>query len=261
LENISENSSDITKNNDLLSIFNLFKIFGLYGLLLPILFGLFGIFYLAKNKKYQMLSPLFVILPSFFYIVSPQITPEHPWMLRRFTFTILPIFIIYSIILIKSLYSKKRVILGLAITLFIIAFNLPSFTKYLTFIPNQGLLSETQQLSQKFSQKDLVLVDQLSSGNNFEMIADPLNSIFNKNAVYFFNYQDLTKINREKYDKIYLITPEFNVNYYKETSLGKKMIFVENYSLSSDTLASTSLYILPQKERHVISGSIFEIIK
>ncbi|MFA6183625.1 MAG: hypothetical protein WC682_00815 [Parcubacteria group bacterium] len=261
LENISENSSDVVKNNSLLLIFNLFKIFGLYGILMPILFGLAGIFYLAKKKKYQILTPLFIVFPSFFYIISPQITIEHPWMLRRFTFSILPLFIIYSLFLINSLYAKKRVIPGIIITLIIVAFNLPSFTKYLTFVPNKELLEGTRQINQNFSAQDLILVDQTASGNNFEMIADTLGSIFNKNAVYFFNPQDLAKIDKEKYNKVFLITPQSNIDYYKKTVLGENMLFIKEYSLSSDVLTSDNSYTLPQKETRVVNGSIFEIIK
>lgn len=261
LQNISESSSDISKNNSLMTIFSLFKIFGLYGMLAPILFGLVGIFYIAKEKKYIQLVPLFIVLPSFFYILSPQITMEHPWMLRRFAFSILPVFIIYSIILINKFYEKKYAFIGILTVSIITFFNLPSFNYYLTFIPNKGLLKETGNISQNFSDKDLILIDQLSSGNNFEMIADPMNSIFKKNASFFFNPDDLYKIDKHKYEKIYLITPNSNVSYYRRTTLGNKMKFVKNYSLPSVTLTATKPYSFPEKNSRIIEGSIFELEK
>lgn len=261
LDNINENASDVNKNNSLFAIFDLFKIFTIYGIATPILFGIIGIFYLIKTKKYNALIPLFIILPSLFYILSPQITPDHPWMLRRFTFSILPAFILYSIILIINFSKKKNIIWGIIIFLIIISFNLKPLTKYLTFIPGKNLLSETQLLSQNFSDKDLILVDQLASGDNFEMIADPLNSIFNKNAVYFFNPQDLRRINTQKYDKIYLITPESKVEYYKKTELGSNMIFIKNYSLSSAEIGTEKSHTLSQRKERTVNGSIFEIIK
>ena len=261
LENISENSSDIAKNNSLLTIFNLFKIFGLYGILAPFIFGIVGIFYLTKKKKYTQLIPLFVIFPSFFYILSPQITFEHPWMLRRFSFSILPIFIIYSSILINRAYHKKNILLGALITIIIISSNLPSFSRYLTFIPNENLFEETEKISQNFSAKDLVLVDQMASGDNFEMLAEPLTSIFGKNAVYFFNVSDLNKIDKSQYEKIYLVIPQNKEAYYRSTSLKDKLVFVQDYSIQFNTLASVKKsFSLPAKEVKITKGIIFEII-
>lgn len=261
LENISENNLDVAKNNSLLTILNLFKIFGLYGLLLPIIIGLMGIFYLAKTKKYKSLIPLFIIFPSFFYILSPQITMEHPWMLRRFTFSILPTFIIYSVILISKTYYKKNIILGSVITLIIISFNYQSFNRYLTFMPEKNLLQETEELGQNFSGQDLVLIDQLASGDNFAMIADPMSSIFGKNAAYFFNIDDLHKIDKSKYNKIYLIIPENKENYYKGTYLKDKMTFIKEYSIEFDTLRlEKKSFSLPAKEVKITKGKIFQIM-
>lgn len=261
LENINENNLDVARNNSLLTIFNLFKIFGLYGLLLPIIIGLMGVFYLAKTKEYKSLIPLFIIFPSFFYILSPQITMEHPWMLRRFTFSILPVFIIYSVLLTSKAYYKKNITLGLVITLIIISFNYQSFNKYLTFVPEKNLLRETEEIGQSFSDQDLVLIDQLASGDNFAMIADLMSSVFGKNAVYFFNIDDLLKIDKSKYEKIYLIIPENKENYYRGTYLKDKMIFIKEYSIEFDTLhLERKSFSLPSKEIKITKGKIFQII-
>lgn len=261
LDNLTENSSDVTKNNSLLTILTLFKFFGIYGILAPILIGVWGIFYLTKTKQYFKLIPLAIVFPSLFYILSPQITFEHPWMLRRFTFSVLPLFILYSLILINKYYRDKKIFLGIFLTLIIIASNMPAFVKYLTFIPNENLFQETQKISQNFSNKDLVLLDQLSSGNSFEMIADPLNSIFGKNAVYLFNVADLMRIDKTKYEKIYLIIPKSKESYYQETYLKNKMFFVQNYSIKFNTLQlNKDNPRLPNKETKTTEGIIFEII-
>lgn len=261
LENIKENATDINRNNGLLSILTLFKILGLYGLLTPIILGLGGVFYSIKQKNYTQLIPLAIAFPALFYLISPQITPEHPWMLRRFVFAVLPLFILYSIILINNFTKKKNIIWGILITIIILFFNLRPFINYLNFVPNKDLLKDTRELSQSFSNKDLVLVDQLASGDKYEMIADPLNSIFNKNAVYFFNYQDLDKIDLSKYEKTYLIIPESKVEHYQRTPLISKMLFIKNYELHSSALLSNNKTDLPQKEAFVTRGSIYEIIK
>lgn len=258
LENIHETPNDLNTGNNLTAIFNLFKIFGVYGIIAPLFFGTLGILYLIKNKHYNKLIPLLIILPSLFYILSPQITPEHPWMLRRFTFSILPAFIFYSIILINEFLRKKDKAPGILILIIIASLNLNIFIRYITFIPGENLIQETQSLSQNFSNKDLILVDQLASGDKFEMIADPLNSVFDKNAVYFFNPQDLAKIDKTKYERIYLIVPDSKIDYYEKTSLWKDMFFIKNYSLNSTKL---SLDTLPKKEKLITNGSIFEIIQ
>ena len=261
LDNLQENSQDLSGDNSLLSIVNLFKILGLYGILTPIIFGIAGIFYLVKKKKYTELIPLFIIFPALFYLLSPQITPEHPWMLRRFVFAILPLFIFYSIILVSNFSKKKNIIWGILIFIVILFFNLRSFVNYLQFVPGNNLLEGTAELSQNFSDKDLLLVDQLTSGDKYEMIADPLSSIFDKNAVYFFNYHDLEKIDTGKYERIYLIIPEEKIEYYQKTPLAESMVFIKKYSLRSDSLILNDTFDFPKKETRLSEGSIFEIIR
>lgn len=260
LENINGNPNSLRENNSLLSMLNLFKIFNLYGLFVLMIFGVGGLFYLIKNKHYQALLPLFVILPSIIYILSPQITPEHPWMLRRFTFSLLPAFIIYSIILIYALLKKQKTTLAIIIFSVIILFNLPAFINYVTFVPDKNLFSATQGLSQKFSNQDLVLVDQLASGDNFEMIADPLNSIFGKKAVYFFNPHDLKKIDTQQYEKIYLIIPRSKETYYRDFFNADELFFIQTYTLNFERLKTNKEISFPAKETLTTEGIIFQII-
>jgi len=261
LSNFTQSASDdITASNNLLSILNLFKIFWIYGLLIPLILGATCIAYFIKKKNFSDLIPFLIILPSLLYIINPQITPDHPWMLRRFAFSVIPAFTLYSLLLIELLLKKKRFISsGLAFS-FLIFFSAIPFFKFLTFIPGENLFEETKKLSQNFSAQDLALVDQLASGDKYSMLADPLNSVFSKNAVYFFNPQDLSKIDLTKYERVYLIAPAAKENYYHQTLGKEKLNLVQNYSITSNTLQSDSPFNLPQKGTRAIDGKIFEIL-
>ncbi len=261
LENIQENAKDLNKSNSLLSIVDLFKVLNLYGILAPIFFGLGGIFYFLKQKKYLPLLPLFIVLPALIYLISPQITPEHPWMLRRFSFAILPLFLLYSLLPLGHLSGKKKFIWGAIVFPVILFFNFKPFVNYLTFIPTKNLFADTQILSQKFSPTDLILVDQLATGDKYEMMADPLNSIFGKNAVYFFNHQDLEKINTTQYSRIYLLAPTDKQEYYQKIFSKESLVLIDKYEVKSDRLISEkSPSALPRRETQIVQGLIFQIL-
>ena len=252
-----------SENSFFSSAFNLLQIFVLYGILLPLLFGLIQIFYLLKNKKFQQLIPFLIVTPIFIYLFNPQITPDHPWMLRRFVFAILPASFLYSTLFVNNLLRKNYKVVAGFITFLILVFNLYPFVKYLTFRPGESLLSTTQKISQNFSAQDLILIDRMVTGDNWQMIADPMNSLFHKNAVYFFNPNDFAKIDTEKYAKIYLITPTEKIDYYKHSIFGNKLIPLKNYSIKLTILNNNGIknISLPNKRTLLTTGTIFEIQK
>lgn len=264
----------------------------IYGVLPFIILGLAGIVYLLSKRKWPELIPFFIVLPSFWYLLDSNISSDHPWMLRRFVFSLLPVFIFYTVILlakwmgkreniqenefpetitkkntyqIKSiLKEQKSLLLGLtaAIILFL---NLPAFLKYSFFSENKGLLGETGVLSQNFSNNDLVLVDRRASGDGWAMLAGPLNFLYGKNAVYFFNSSDLEKIDLTKFAKIFLISPDENVNFYKNGLLAERMVFFKDYLFETERLDISTQkkfpVFLPDKKTEGVHGKIFEITK
>lgn len=260
---LSENSASL---NSTASTGNLFKIFTLYGLTAPLTLGLFSAIYFLKKRNYQKLIPLFIVLPSFIYIFSPQITPDHPWMLRRFVFAILPVSILYASILLSDISQNKKnyrkaiyykIILVVAILL-----NLPALAYFFSYIPSKNLINETMEISQKFTKNDLILVDQTVSGDGQQMIGSPMNFLFERNAVYFFNPDDLRGIAKDNYDKIYLIAPQEKVEYYKKSSLGSKMTPFDKYSIKTNRLVKKpGVVSFPEKKSITLTGEIFEIKK
>lgn len=246
------------------------KVYSLYGIIGFLFLGIGGIAYFFKKKRFDLLIPFFVVLPSFIYLIDPHISSDHPWMLRRFVFSILPAFILYTVLFIAFQQKEKtssatgKFILKAAVTVLLIA-NLPSFLKYLAFSENKGLLAQTEKISRNFSENDLILVDQLASGDGWSMIGAPMNFLYGKNAAYFFNPLDLEKTNAKKFDKIYLIVPDENIGFYQHGPLEKRLRYFRDYSLETVRLEKTEnsqgRVNFPAKKTVQIKGKIFEITK
>ncbi len=241
----------------------LLKIFYYYNILPFLLIGALGIFYFIWKKRYDILVPFFIVLPIFIYLVHPGISLDHPWMLRRFSFAIIPLGIFYTALIIDRLFSKKIYFFSLAFIL-IIAGNLFFSMPYWNFSENKNLLAQTKSLSENFGNNDLVLVDRLASGDGWSMIAGPLNFLYGKQAVYFFNPDDLNKIDLKKFDNVYFIIPEQSLPLYEKFGLLEKLIPQKDYILRRSYLDTTELEksagifsSLPLKSESETKGKIY----
>jgi len=188
---------------------HLARVFFSYNIVLYLIFGLTGIFWLFKNtkKNWPRLEyiPLLITFPAFFYLLSPQISLDDPWLLRRFVFAVFPVLIFYSIYLLDRFFYHK-----IFLHIILVALILGNFVISWRFLPvseNKGLLPQIEKISQKFGPEDLVLVDRMATGSGFSLMSEPMASLFGKNAVYFFNADDLKLIDRAKYKNIYLAVP------------------------------------------------------
>ncbi|EKD46950.1 MAG: hypothetical protein ACD_67C00003G0002 [uncultured bacterium] len=261
--------------NNILPDFYTVKIFYLYGLLGFFIIGAIGVITTFWKKEFYKLMPLLVVAPTFFYFFSSQITPDHPWMLRRFMFSLLPVAIFYSGLLLgqwlekKSDSEKSGVLLRFSsgvIVVVLIAMNLPAFSKYLTFSENKGLLEQTQALSEQFSDNDLILIDREASGDGWSMISGPMNFLHGKNAIYFFNTQDLSKLDLNKFENVYLIVSNEKVQYYLNSTISSRLTEIKDYNLNSTKLdikpaSALQKMSLPEKKEFAIHGKIFKVSK
>jgi len=150
-----------------------------------------GIIFFLKNKKYELLTIAFISLPVLIYLINPSISSDHPWMLRRFVFVVLPMAILYSVLFLDKFFSRK--IFTSIILFLLLVMNLIVFIPYISRADNENLLSETQSLSHNFTNADLVLVDRDASGSGWSMVTGPMSFLYGKQAVYFFNPSDLAK--------------------------------------------------------------------
>ena len=244
----------------------LFDIFSLYSILPFLIIGTIGLSYFLLKKNYAILVPAFIILPTFIYLTHPGISLDHPWMLRRFAFTIIPGAIFYSILVIDRLFTKK--IYFFTLIFILIGTNLLVAWPYFNFKENADLSIETKTLSENFSSTDLVLVDRLASGDGWSMIGAPMNFLFGKNAVYFFNPQDLAKIDTKKFSNVYLIIPNASLAFYQKDNFLNRFSAQKNYALTRAFLATfdpeevpDAPLSLPQKTENTTNGKIYLLNK
>lgn len=257
--------NELNKNFFTVFLHNL-KVFYIYGIIPLTVLAIIGIVKFFKEKQWLILVPFFIVLPSLWYIISPHVSPDHPWMLRRFTFSIFPLFIFYSILFVcywRKENARRGKALVATIVLILIVSNIYPFLNYSFRSENIGLARETYELSKNFSSNDLVLIDREASGDGWSMISGPMNFLFNENAVYFFNPDDLAKINRDKFSKVFLIVSDDNVSFYEDSSMGNNLIDYKDYSISTSRLEKKTKddnsFLPPKFEKIEVTGKIFEI--
>jgi len=245
---------------------NVIKVFFIYALSNYLLVGSIAIVYFIAKKKHELLIPFFIVAPTFIYIFDPNISGDHPWMLRRFLFSVIPACIIYTVLFLDRFFSKKIIVYAAAAIL--LANNLLVFVVLANYIPHQELLAGTQEISRNFKNTDLVLVDRLASGDGWSMVSGPLNFLYGKQAVYFFNPADLDKIDRTKFTDIYFIIPYTNLDFYQSSEILEKIDLVKTYNLKNETLGAdledtplSAMLELPMIEKKETGGGIYKLKK
>lgn len=243
------------------------KVFFAYYLLHFLFFGFIGLIYILKKNKAAAI-PFLIILPSFIYLFFPNISADHPWMLRRFSFSIIPAGVFYTFLLLDSVFKKRWIFYALSGVM--LALNLFILVRFLPIVPHQKLLPSIAQMLPNFSNSDLILVDREASGDGWSMITGPLNFLNGKQAVYFFNPADLDKLSIRNYSEVYFIVPDSRLNFYAQSGLLEKMIPVKNYVLENNFLRSdifdknttrSSLVILPAEQKITVFGKLYLLKK
>ncbi len=188
----------------------LWRLFLPYGLLLTILLGLVGIVVLVVKKDRIGIIPTLLALPTFLYLIDPNISSDHPWMLRRLMFSVWPALLVtFSVASASLFYAKgalgRKIVIAIMVLVAIVG-AVPTIS-VLGFSENRKLLEETRRLADGVGPRDLILVDRKATGDPYAIPAGPLRFLFGKNAAYFFNPDDFAKIPKDRYDHIYLLTP------------------------------------------------------
>lgn len=238
------------------------QIFFSYGLLGFFVLGAIGIILLLRAKKYRLSIPFLVIAPTFIYLIAPNISADHPWMLRRFVFSLLPIFLLYSLIFIEHWPSAKRKMKTI-ILLLLLCLNLPASVYFLTFSENRHLAPQLQALSGFFPRNERVLVDRLATGDPWSMASGPLNLLNGVDAVYFFNPADINKPGWNNSRPTMLIVSQENLRTYLDSEIGSQLKPVTDYSLTTTRLGTERRWLLwsfPARESMTVHGQIFKLI-
>lgn len=173
----------------------------------------FGILILASLiffsvKKYRdSVSPEVLVLasilfllsfPFFIAFISPQISSDHPWMLRRFFFVILPSGILLSILLIWNVGNRlpKKVIspfISIAMACLLLP-SLPATAYFFALQPSQGRYEMLGKLSELFSKNDWIFMNRDASGDGWQMWSAPLSSVYGLNSVFVYQADNVTNL-------------------------------------------------------------------
>lgn len=252
-------------------------IFFSYGLLLLFTAGFFGLLVFAKEKKYLLLVPALIALPTFLYLYIPTITPDHPWMLRRFLFTLFPVFLFSTVIGTALLFAPKaekvlplrrpsvsRLPGVVLVFIVLLGFQLPAWWQSITFAENRELLGPVTKFSQSFGEHDLVLVDRFATGSGYAMLSGPAQYLSGKNIAYFFNPYDILRLDREPYDRVYLVVPTGESARYtavlreKLKRVGTVTFSVEQFENKGPAKQAARF---PEKKMLRTQNIIFEVLK
>ncbi len=227
------------------ALVSLWRILWLYQLAPVFLIGgLSAILIAAKKRSWITLVPLFLALPTLLYLVSPHISGDHPWMLRRFDFTLWPVFLLLAVIGISTLdrflhtRSPRGFFARAFAPILLVALALPILTVSVRFLPiteNPTLLADTNAVAVHFSPRDLVLVDRLASGDPWSMLAGPLYSVFGLQSAYFFNPDDLQRLPLGRFDNVYFLTDINTMGAYS-SRFGDHVTLAGSYAVTLDRL-------------------------
>ncbi len=236
--------------------FYILKIFFNYNILPFIILGFSFIYTLFRKKHWSTLVPFFFLFPALVYLLDANISLDHPWMLRRFVFATIPALLLYSMLLIEKTALTKR--LPLYIVGILLILNLSQSIPFLGYSQNKNLLSQTENLMQDFSDKDLILVSQKSSGSGWSLISEPAKTVLGKNAVYFFNPNDFEKIDTSEFQNIYLITSDDEKELYSDLEKNK----IKDYTITNSIITpSREPLAQPSISEIQTSGSVYQILE
>ena len=233
------------------SSFSFGSVFFLYGLLIVFAIGLFGLLVFVRERKWLLLLPALVALPTFVYLFDPNISLDHPWMLRRYLFSLFPTLLFSATLGIALLFAKvrefpiekpsgKRLVFTSLIFLSLLFLQYPAWSRALLYTEHQSLRNQVERFSEEFSDKDLILVDRFATGNGFAMLSGPTQYLSGKNTVYFFNPYDLKNLDTSRYEKVYLLVPEEGQSRYVSV-FGDRLTFKKSVTFTLEHFENLSL--------------------
>lgn len=245
----------------------------IYGLLILFIIGFFGIFVFLKKRRLELLLPALLALPTLIYLFSPNITPDHPWMLRRYLFSVFPALLFSAVLGIALLFDKtgedpiqaprgKRLFFVSIIFVSLLILELPAYLSTLSYAEHRGLSAQAATFSESFSDRDLILIDRFATGDNFAMLSGPIQFLHGKNAVYFFNPEDLARLDTSGFERIFLLVPEDGAGRYA-AAWSDRLVLEKQLSFSSSRFESLSLrnktLRLPTQTETTVRNFLFRV--
>ena len=233
-----------------------------YGLFPVFIFGITSVAFGLMKRRLVFFIPFLLTFPTFIYLINGHISDDHPWLLRRYAFTLFPFFLLATIVLWESweqaLPVAKKKLAGFAIFFLLFASQLYPAYQALSVSEYSTLREQASDFGAQFSDADLILIDRGATGDPFAMITGPLAALDKKNAVYFFNPEDYARLNRSAFEHFYLLTTEDSLGRYVE-AFGDNLLPVEVRSFSFPILAAPTAFAWPQESNTKSDAILFEI--
>lgn len=233
------------------------KVLFTYNILPLIIMGAAMILVLIKKKHWYLLFPLFFLVPTLIYLIDANISLDHPWMLRRFLFSIIPLFLLYTMFLLDSVSFKFPKIVTVTIIIFFVL-NVIQTAPFVFASQNKTLFEQSGSITKSFKKNDLIFVSQQSSGSGWSLISEPLRNVDGMQAVYFFNPSDFGKIDLQRFDSVYLITSNDELSLYENLPKEK----IDQYSFENNIIFSSRDPLSPPRmDSYEIIGTVFRLSK
>jgi len=164
--------------------------------ILPLL--LFSFLYIKKIINLRLLVLIIFASPSFLYLINPQITPDHPWMMRRYWPIFIPlVYLLFS----SSITFIKNKKIQLLLIIFVLTINILLSMPIIKFSEGRGSIAGINKLNEKLKDAQFVFFNSQAS-----RWASSLYFIHNRKTMT--GYTD--KINfinpLKKYDNIYVVS-------------------------------------------------------
>jgi hypothetical protein len=233
----------------------LLKVEWLYGVLFFGFFTLLLIVTFFWTKKSNFFSrqgrigisiALLLSFPFFTAFVSPQISPDHPWMLRRFLFAVLPLGIFSALMLginfIKKLPLKYNFTMIAIYLVILLIPTLPATGYFLSAGINDGRKEALEQLADHLEKDDFIFLERGSSGDGWSMWSEPLSSIFGFNSAYVYSPKNISDLKPILYDRFsqgkrnFVVLPEKAYDYEHELQKDFNLILDKDLTFENTEL-------------------------
>jgi len=220
-----------------------------YGLFPIFVLGIAALLFAFMKRRFTLLIPVLLALPTLLYLIDGHISNDHPWLLRRYAFTIFPLLVLALATWWHEWEARvegkwKPRLVPVFFTLLFLLQIVPTI-RMLSAHEYQGLLDQIHRTSTSFTDRDLILIDREVSGDPYAMIAGPMANLDGKNAVYFFNPEDLPRLDQSAFERTYLFTTEDSLGRYIE-SFGERLLPIEALSFSYPVLKTPPAYRFPE---------------
>ncbi len=246
------------------------SVYTLYGFIIPLCASIaLVIVTVWRHHKYRTslfpLLPLALVAPLFLYYIFPNITADHPWMLRRFGFALTYATLLASVLFAAGIPGTNTVrrALHIGIPVCILLTQLPAFIYFLPYAEHRTLTTDITAIGHTFMPDDLVLVDRMATGSGWAMMNTLLRTNVGTHAAYIVNPADCARIDTSAFRHVYLIAPDDAIQRYRDALSASALEPRSTYSLTATHLApapiTTHSDTFPAKRHDIVTGTIYEL--